>query len=160
MESVIYTASDLQSTKRRKILDQARSSCAQIRDKDGMGLVLLRQSSFDLLRSLRALFSKFVSLEAAFERPTAERRATDFGEFAWLTAFDEDDQQTFRREFLEAVSQSIASDSVEAVEQCIHDWRLSARVLSNEKSRRIHTSPGESLSAFTEVGKPERADGK
>ncbi|MHB8875300.1 MAG: hypothetical protein ACYC8T_16565 [Myxococcaceae bacterium] len=151
----IYQASDL-AAKRRELIDAARSGFAQIRDTDGTGLVLLPQGRFDLLRGLREQFTRFISLEAAFERPKTERRATDFGDFAWLAEFDEDDQLAFRRELMATLMQSLATDSVEPVERCIRDWRTTARALSNEKSRRVLTSPGESEASFAEVGRPER----
>jgi hypothetical protein len=150
----IYSASDL-SAKRRELIDAARAGFAQIRDTDGTGLVLLPQRNFDLLRFLRDILGKLVTLEAARERPARERRLTDFGELAWLASFEEDDQATFHSELLEAVAKSIASETPEPVETCIRDWRTTATALSNEKSRRILMSPGEALTAFEEVKRPE-----
>jgi hypothetical protein len=150
----IYQASDL-AGKRREVLDTARSGFAQIRDTDGTGLVLLPQVRFELLRELREQFSRFVSLLAAFERPKNERRMTDFGDFAWLAAFDEDDQLSFRRELMETLLQSLANDSTDPVERCVRDWRTTALALSNEKTRRILTGPGPSEGSFDEVGRPE-----
>ncbi len=154
MEGNIYTVSELQN-KRRRILDEARSGGAQIRDKDGTGLVLVQQRVFELLRWSRALLVNIMHLGVTLDRPPGERLPTDFGEFAWLAVFDEDDQQTFRQELRQAVIQSLASESVDAVEELIRDWRTTARALSNEKSRRILTSVGEPLSAFEEVGRPQ-----
>lgn len=151
----IYQASDL-ATKRRELMDDARSGVARIRDTDGTGLVMLKQGRFEVLMALREQLARFVSLSAALERPSHERRATDFGEFAWLTAFDEDDQREFRRELMEALAQSLASDSLEPAERCTRDWRTTARALSNEKVRRVLTGPGEKDSSFEEVTRPER----
>ncbi len=150
----IYQASDLAS-KRRELMDAARGGFAQIRDTDGTGLVMLPQGRFDFLRALREQFGRFIGLEGTLERPAKERRATDFGEFAWLTAFDEEDQLTFRRELLDALVQCLAGDTVEPAERCINEWRTTARALSNEKSRRILTGRGEDDSAFEEVARPE-----
>lgn len=151
----IYQASDL-AGKRRELMDAARSGYAQIRDTDGTGLVLLPQGRFDLLRALQDQFKRFVSLEATFDRPKGERRVTDFGDFAWLAAFDEDDQLLFRRELKETLIQCLATDSVVPVEKCIRDWRTTAVALSNEKARRALTGPGENDATFDEVGRPER----
>lgn len=151
----IYQASDLAS-KRRELMDAARSGLAQIRDTDGTGLVMLPQGRFDLLRALRDQFSRFVSLEACFDRPISERRVTDFGEFAWLVAFDEEDQIGFRREFMAALIQGLATDAIEPAEACIREWRTTARALSNEKCRRVLMGSGESEASFEEVGRPER----
>lgn len=152
----IYQASDL-AQKRREVIDAAKADgFAQIRDSDGVGLVLLPQGRFELLRALRDLLARFVALEATFERPAQERRVTDFGEFAWLTAFDADDQQEFRRELMGSLLQCLAMESVDPVEKCVRDWRTTARALSNEKSRRVLTGAGEADSAFEQVRRPER----
>lgn len=151
----IYQASDLAS-KRRELLDSAREGIAQIRDSDGTALVLIPQGTFDLLRAHREQLARFLALEAALERPASQRQVTDFGEFAWLVAFDADDQQSFRRELMGALVQSLAGDSTEPVERCVREWRISARALSNEKSRRILTPPGAPDSSFEQVERPER----
>src|SRR5688572_10868079 len=137
----IYQASDL-AGKRRELIDAARAGFAQIRDTDGTGLVLLPRGRFELLSALRDQFSRFISLEAAFQRPKNERRVTDFGEYAWLTAFDDDDQVSFRRELMESLTQCLATDSLSPVEECIRDWRRTAQALSSEKARRVLTSRG------------------
>src|SRR5208283_1286528 len=93
----IYAASDL-ARKRVEVMDAARAGVALIRDTDGTGLVMLEQQQFEFLRGIRELVSKWVMLDLALGRPFTERRSTDFGEFAWLTAFDNDDQVTFRQE--------------------------------------------------------------
>jgi len=79
----------------------------------------------------------------------AARGATDSSEFSWLTAFDGDDQRTFRLELLDALLQ--ASDSLVPAERCISEWRTTARALSNEKSRRILIGAGDDQAAFAEV---------
>ena len=63
----IYQASDLAS-KRRELMDAARAGLAQIRDTDGTGLVMVPQGRFELLRALREQFSRYIALEAIFER--------------------------------------------------------------------------------------------
>jgi hypothetical protein len=152
--SRIYTASDL-STKRRELLDAARAGYAQIRDKDGTGLVVLPQEDFERLNELANLFLKLITLDSTFEKPAAERRSADLGEFAWLAAFDEDDQRTFRLELREALATSMGSRSTKPVEGCLNDWRATAAALSNEKGRRILTSKGEGLDSFREVRRPK-----
>jgi hypothetical protein len=151
--SRIYSASDL-STRRRELLDAARAGYAQIRDKDGTGLVVLPQQDYDHLKVFSAFLSKLIALDAAFEKPASDRRSVDFGEFAWLVVFDEEDQQTFRRELLEALASSLGSKTMEPVEECLHDWRATAGALSNEKGRRILTAKGDGAEAFKEVSRP------
>ena|SRR5437899_1435802 len=150
----IYQASDL-SAKRRELMNAARADVAQIHDTDGTGLVLLTQKKFEFLRSLRDHFSRFVTLEAGLERPASERRVTDLGEFAWLAVFDADDQRAFRSELLQAFMRAVALESVAPIDSCIEDWRTTARALSNDKSRRTLTAPGDDPGAFEEVTRPE-----
>jgi len=155
MEGTIYTVSELQSTKRRKILNEARSRGAQIRDKDGTGLVLVRQRVFELLQWAWDLVPEVIQLATLLERPLAERQPIAFGVFAWLAVFEEEDQRTFLKEIREAIVKSLALQSVDAVEELIRDWRTTASALSNEKGRRVLTSVGESLGEFHEVDRPE-----
>ncbi len=151
----IYQVSDL-ATDRLELLATARAGVAQIRDKDGTGLVMLQQSDFNLLTALREQLSRFVSLEAAFQRPRAERRVNDYGHFAWLAPFDDDDQMEFRREYVEALAKGLSTDSTEPAEMCVRDWRMTARALGNEKVRKVLTSPGHSDVNFEQVNRPER----
>jgi hypothetical protein len=83
-----------------------------------------------------------------------ERRTTDSGELAWLRAFDDDDQRTFRAELLEALELCLATESVEPAERCISEWRTTARALSNDQRCRILTGPRDDAAAFEEVARP------
>src|SRR5438309_1968950 len=103
----VYLASDL-AQRRREVIDEARSDFAQIRDTDGTSLVMLEQGRFDFLRGMLALVPKWVRLDLALNRPFAERQSTDFGELAWLESFDQEDQETFRGELLEAINLAVA----------------------------------------------------
>ncbi len=151
----IFQVSDL-ATDRLELLATARAGVAQIRDKDGTGLVMLPLSDFNLLTALREQLSRFVSLMATVQRPRAERRVNDYGSFAWLAPFDEDDQLEFRREYLEALAKGLSTDSTEPADTCIQQWRTTARALSNEKVRKVLTSPGHGDADFEQVNRPER----
>lgn len=147
----VYLASDL-AQKRREVIDEARSDYAQIRDTDGTSLVMLEQRRFDFLRGMVELTSKLVRLDLALSRTFVERRSTDFGEFAWLEAFDADDQETFRAELLEAINLAVANGDLAPIKTCVHEWRRTAQALSNEKVKRALTAPGDE--DFTEVKRP------
>lgn len=114
-----------------------------------------RHLTLELLRALREQFSRFIALEAIFERPKEQRRVTDYGEFAWLSAFDEDDQLSFRHELMESLVHCLANDTIEPAERCVAEWRMTARALSSEKSRRILTGPGDDVGRFEEVTRTE-----
>jgi hypothetical protein len=148
----IFQASDL-SGKRREVMDGARNGFVRIRDTDGMGLVMLPQRSFEFLTSARHLLAKLIQLEAALGRPRTERRVADYGEFSWLAAFDSDDETTFRLELIDAITQSLGTESTEPVEACIRAWRTTARALSTDRVRKALTSPGDV--AYKEVRRPD-----
>jgi hypothetical protein len=147
----VYLASDL-AQKRREVIEEARSDYAQIRDTDGTSLVMLEQRRFDFLRGMLGLVPKWVRLDLALSRPFAERRSTDFGELAWLESFDQDDQETFRGELLEAINLAVANGDLAPIKTCIDDWRRTAQALSNDKVKRALTRPGDD--DFTEVKRP------
>jgi hypothetical protein len=149
----IYQATDL-SRRCRQLLDAARADVVHIRDADGTALVLLKGGKFDFLRALRDHFARFVTLQAGFERPRPQRRATDLGEFCWLDIFDDDDQSMFRNELLQACMKAIGSESLEPIDSCVTDWRTTARALSIERNRWVLESSGEHLSAFEKVKRP------
>jgi hypothetical protein len=151
--SKIYTASDL-STKRRELLDAARSGYAQIRDRDGTGLVMVPQQQYEHLTAFSGFLTRLIALDSAFAKPASERRASDLGEFAWLSAFDEDDQQAFRLELLEALAAALGSRSLEPVETCLRDWRTTASALSNERGKRTLIAKGDGEGTFIEVRRP------
>jgi hypothetical protein len=147
----IYLASDL-AQKRREVIDEARSDFAQIRDTDGTSLVMLEQRRFDFLRGMLGLVAKWVRLDLALSRPFAERHSTDFGEFAWLESFDQDDQETFHSELLEAINLAVANSDLAPIKTCIDDWQRTARALSNEKVKRALTAAGDD--DYAEVKRP------
>jgi hypothetical protein len=147
----IFQASDL-SGKRREVMNGARNGIVRIRDTDGMGLVMLPQRTFEFLSSARHLLAKFTQLEAALGRPRKDRRVADYGEFAWLAAFDSDDEATFRLELVDAITQSLGTESTDPVEACIHAWRTTASALSTDRVRKALTTPGDD--AYEEVKRP------
>ncbi|HEX4460296.1 MAG TPA: hypothetical protein VIA18_20100, partial [Polyangia bacterium] len=72
MAKRIFLASDL-SSKRREVIDEARSGVAQIRDTDGTALVMLGQGNFAFLRALRDLLPELLRIEVAMALPPSER---------------------------------------------------------------------------------------
>jgi hypothetical protein len=151
---ITYQASDLAGTKRREFLDAARAGAAQLRDTDGVSLVMVPLKALDTLEQLKTWASRYLQVEGALERRHAERRASDFGDVAWLEIFDEDDQATFRHELHDALLRALATGSTEPVEICVRDWQTTARALSDETRRSILTGrPGEE--DFAEVNSPE-----
>lgn len=121
-----YQASDLANTNRRRFIDDAREGVARLRDRDGMGLVMLPEAALATLSDLRTHFVGYLSLENAVRRPRDERRSTDFGEMAWAAPLDDDDLDDLIAEFRDALATAAASRSVDAVEELLHAWRATA----------------------------------
>jgi hypothetical protein len=151
---ITYQASDLAGAKRREFLQAARAGSARLRDTDGTSLVMVPQAAFDMLSELKSCAGRYLQVEGALDRRRADRRPSDFGELAWLDAFDDDDLRTFRQEFHEALIRAVATDSTEPVDTCVLDWRTTAKALSDKKRRRILTGkPG--AEDFEEVSAPD-----
>jgi hypothetical protein len=148
----IYQASDL-AQRRREFIDEARRGCARLRDTDGVSLVMVPSSAFEVLVSLRDWFARDLRLEDVLGRPWAERRPIEFGDLAWLCVFDDDDQMAFHRELHEALMLTLASDSTEPVDRCVREWRTTARALS-DTARRTVLVGAVTEDDFEEVARP------
>ena len=132
----IYQASDL-AQRRREFIDEARRGCARLRDTDGVSLVMVPSAAFEVLVSLRDWLARDLRLEAVLGRPWAERGPVEFGDLAWLSVFDDDDQMAFHRELHEALMLTLASDSTEPVDRCVREWRTTAQALSDAGRRAV-----------------------
>ena len=77
----------------------------------------------------------------------------DFGQLAWLAAFDEDDRAEFFEELRDALSVAAATRDAGPVETCLREWRTTARALSDPLRRAILTGPGDD--DYAEVARPE-----
>ncbi len=152
--TITYQASDLAGAKRREFIDAAKSGGARLRDTDGASLVMVPLGTFEVLKELRSWAGRYLQVEGALERPRPERKAVDFGELAWLSAFDDEDQASFRRELHEALVQAVAAESLEPVNTCVRDWRTTARALSDDTRRKILTGRPD-LTEFVEVSRPK-----
>lgn len=132
----IYQASDL-AQRRREFLDEAKRGCACLRDTDGTSLVMMPSRDFEVLISLRDWLARDLRLEHVLGLPWSNRNAIDFGELAWLTVFDDDDQVEFHRELHEALMLSLASNSTEPTDRCVREWRTTAQALSDPTRRDV-----------------------
>lgn len=129
-----YQPTDLTTSKRRDFLEEARVGVARLRNSDGETLVALPERDLNALVELRSYALAFLSLENAMSRARTDRRPTDFGELAWVTAFDEDDLAEFRTEYADALASALAERSVDRLEQSIQAWRLSSDLLRDPEA--------------------------
>lgn len=135
MSDVIYQSSDL-AQRRVEFLDAARAGCARLRDKDGISLVMLRESRLHLLETLAAWHTAHLRLETLLRR-TSRPSVADLGDLAWLRAFDEDDLHEFLDELHDCLVAAHADNSTQVLEEAVHAWRTTAQQLADPLRRSV-----------------------
>jgi hypothetical protein len=126
-----YQVSDLQRQYRR-IVGEARTHGAHIRDKDGTTLTLAPSEAYDRAVSLVGYIPTLVQLEHVVRQPRESRHIAAFGPVAWAAALDEDDLATFVHEFADALLLAASGGPLEAIEDLLYDWRITAEALAVE----------------------------
>ena len=135
--TTIYGASELRRHS-RAILAEARRGEAHVRDRDGVGLVLLPEQRVRTLRTnLRWAANLFAIERALGDRPPRRPDAQEYGEWAWLQAFDDDDLLEFVRELREALVMASREESPDLVEQTLGDWRVTAAAIGDPARRHV-----------------------
>lgn len=152
---VVFQASDL-NQRGRAVLDAARTSEARVRDKDGTGLVVIREHRFRTLRTALDTTANLMAVEQMLDVDRSERTLRDYGDWTWLRVFDDDDMQGFVREMRDALLVAGREESVVQVEETLERWRITARQLSDPQRKAILLH-GEKLDGdkFIEVERPE-----
>lgn len=148
-DGVVFQASDLASSRRTEFIGAGRSGRALLRDKDGFGLVMLPLAKWRAVSEIADCALMLMRTEVALRRPDA--RPADLP-WAWLAAFDEDDQREFLDEFRDALSTSASTEDLGPVRSCLKQWMTTAKALSDPVRRAILTSPGDD--DYDEVGSP------
>ncbi len=131
----IFQASDL-ANKRLLVLEAARAGGARFRDKDGTGLVMLPEGDLDVLKELARWSSAHLRLESLLRRSDRPTIA-ELGELAWLRVFDRDDLDEFLAELHDVLIAAHADNSVNALKECIHAWRVTASQLEDPLRRDV-----------------------
>jgi hypothetical protein len=149
----IFQTSDLTGAARREFLELARQGLAHLRAPDGEALVMLRQASLDHLTGLRDYTLAYLMLDNALSRPRGQRHAADFGAWAFLDVFDEDDIEQFRTEVNGALVRAIATGDATSVEETLKAWRTSASTLADPIARAILVGEDDP-SDWVEVDRP------
>jgi hypothetical protein len=126
-----YQVSDLQRQYRR-IVGDARTHGALIRDKDGTTLTLVPTDVYDRATTLVGYIPTLVQLEHVLRQPGEARHVTAFGPVAWAAALDEDDLTTFVHEFADTLLVAASGGPLDAIEDLLHDWRITAEALADE----------------------------
>jgi hypothetical protein len=149
----IFQTSDLTGAARREFLELARQSLAHLRAPDGEALVMLRQALLDHLTELRNYILAYLMLDNALSRPRAERHTADFGAWAFVDVFDDDDIERFRTEINDALVRTIATGDATIVEETLRAWRTSASTLADPIARAI-LAGDDDLDDWVEVDRP------
>lgn len=135
MPNNIFQASDL-ANQRVEVLDAARSGRARVRDKDGTGLVMLRESELEVLEGYAAWSQKLQRLTDLLASD-GELNVRSLGDLAWLRAFDRDDIRAFADELLQSLIAGLADGDLEPVDETVRAWRVTARQLEDPLRREV-----------------------
>jgi hypothetical protein len=150
----IYQTSDLTGSARREFVDDARHGQAQLRTPEGESLVMLRSASLNHLAEMRDYAVAYLMLDNALSRPRSDRRPADFGEWAFIEVFDEDDLVTFRHEMNGVLMRAAAGEDTSVIESTLSDWRRSARTLADPVARSILSGEATHPSDWVDVERP------
>lgn len=131
----IYQTSDLTGAARREFIDAAKRGRAYLRTPEGDSLVMLRSANLELLANLKGAFLSYLMLDSALSRPRAERRPSDFGEWAFIEVMEDADIELFRDEMNDALAKATSEQDLTVLEATLREWRMSARAWSNPVTR-------------------------
>lgn len=133
----IFQASDL-NVRGRAILDAARSGEAHVRDKDGLGLVMLLQRRWDTLRTVARSAANLASLELALATNQQRQPSVhELGEWTWLREFDLEDLHEFVVEVRNALLIAGREEILGPLEETLSRWRVTAEALEDPVRRQI-----------------------
>lgn len=148
----IYQSSDLAGSRRKEIVEAAQRGPTLLRTPSGDALAFLPQAELERLSRIRDHALGFVMLESALRRPREERRAADFGAWAFASSLDEEQLIEFRDDISDALMRACAG--VDAVDSLLNDWRATASFMADEDAV---AALGEGLEGFSEVPRPEES---
>jgi len=152
--AVIFQPSDL-NQHGRAILDAARQGGARIRDKDGMGLLVLPEEHVEALEAVARYATEFLTIERAMALTRTEgREAIRVSPWPWLASLDDDDLAQFVAELRDALLVAFKTGTIKPTEQLIAEWRVTAEQLSDPTRRRVLLEPL-ATDDYVEVQRPE-----
>jgi hypothetical protein len=127
----IYQASDLAGSGRKAFIADALRDRARLRSTDGASLVMLREARLEHVAAISDYAVAYLTLDTVMRRNRGDRRTSDYGAWAFISAFDDDDIREFLHEVNEAIVRAASGGDHSGVESLIHQWRMSARTLSD-----------------------------
>ncbi|MBM0127576.1 hypothetical protein [Pimelobacter simplex] len=151
----IYQASDLSTGARREFIEEGRQSQARLRTTSGDSLVLLREARLEHLSAIRDHALAYLLLDAALRRPRDDRRPQDFGPWAFIEVFDDDDIAEFQSEINDAITRAASGEDDEVVDAVLRAWRMSASTLSDPTARAILDGEVDDADWLEATGEPD-----
>ena len=146
----IYQSSDLAGSRRKEIVEAAQRGTTLLRAPRGDALAFLPHVELERLANIRDYARGFVMLESALRRPRNERRAADFGAWAFVFSLSEEQLLEFRDDVSDALMR--ACSGVDTVRSLLDAWRATAEFMADETAV---TALGEDLENFTEIQRPK-----
>ena len=133
----IYQTSDLAGAERKTFIDAARRGRAYLRAPDGESLVMLRESVLETALTISEFALEYMNVLRVLRQPREQRAPSDYGHWAFLEAFDDEDINEFLMEMHPAIVRSASLARLDEVEQTLAGWQRSARTLADPISRSI-----------------------
>ncbi len=133
----IYQSSDLAGSGRKAFVADALRSKARLRSTEGESLIMMREARLEHVSAVRDYAVAYLTLDMAMRRPRDERRASDYGPWAFLSVFPDDDIEDFQQEVNDAIVRAASGEQHTAVEALLHQWRMSAETLADPVAREI-----------------------
>ncbi|OLT19001.1 hypothetical protein BJF80_13150 [Serinicoccus sp. CUA-874] len=149
----IYQSSDLAGSRRKEIVEAAQRGPTLLRTPSGDALAFLPHAELERLSHIKDHALGFVMLDSALRRPREERRAADFGAWAFAFSLDEDQLVEFRDEMSDALMR--ACSGVDTVDSLLDEWRATASFMADEDA--VAALDG-GIEDFSEVLRPEQAE--
>lgn len=133
----IYQPSDLAGNHRKNFIAEALESQARLRSTGGESLVMMREARLKHVTAVRDYAIAYLTLDMALRRPREQRRPSDYGPWAFLDVFEDEDIEEFQQEVNDAIVRAASGQEHSAVERLLHEWQMSAETLTDPVAREI-----------------------
>ncbi|MCV7230415.1 hypothetical protein [Mycolicibacterium komossense] len=98
---------------------------------------MLREARLEHVAAIRDYAVAYLTLDTAMKRARGERRTSDYGPWAFISVFDDDDIDEFLQEINDAIVRAASGEDHSTVDELIHQWQMGARTLSDPVAREI-----------------------
>lgn len=133
----IYQPSDLAGSHRKSFIADALESKARLRSTGGESLVMLREARLEHVAAVSDYAVAYLMLDTVLRRPRNQRHPGEYGPWAFLEAFEDEDIEDFQQEVNDAIVRAASGSNHSVVEHVVHQWRMSAQTLTDPVAREI-----------------------